>query len=539
MKFFVSLLLTLFSIPSCCAEVVKIFPGSGGEVQATRLYSIDYRCDVKSNSLDTVANALDDQIKAHVAKGTLSHIVSIYKQSGDAAPGSPLASTDAIFNTTVLAQDFVPFLHATPQSIFSECNGQIFVNGSSNFIIQAVVTVNSTNVLADALAKGSTLLKSAVSMGYALFSKSQVPPEFTKNVNDTSQLITDYSAFKSIFDAPSDFKVTKTATLRIGTNRIVTYDADQKVTSSVVLRVNPVVSLVADGHTNFISVYNASATSTPLDLNAFAFEELFKKCEFEAQKYYNAGINDDRDIAYLLYRRTLLASNSHQIIAQCMGPKIARAALIIMRQLPTVADGYKITDDDLKNILTDPPSKQPHNRPTLVKDVHALLNMLAGDTQTAPDGLRGTDLSDFKKHVSSTVKVRDRTSGYEIMSLLFGDTVNNERTVAIEEFRASLRKAGIKRWLCEQATKKDKDTSLPLYDPLIDSAVIAIAAKAERADTLDYNKSKLFGVHLLFAPAYNPDLLVVNEIIFEDRLRDVLLKENPTCVSNTPGSTQH
>ena len=446
MKLFISLFIALCSITDCRAEVVKIIPGLGGEVQATRLYSIDYSCDVKSNSLDTVENALDDptKIKAHLAKGTLSHVVSIYKQTADAAPGATPAPTDAIFNTTVLAQDFVPLLHATPQSVFSECKGQIFVNGSSNFVIQAVVTVNSTNVLADALAKGSTLLKSAVSMGYALFSKSQVPPEFTKNVTDTSQLITDYTAFKSIFDAPSDFKVTKTATLRIGTNKIVTYDADQNVTSSVVLRVNPVVSLVADGHTNFISAYNASATNTPFDLNSFAFEELYKKCEFETQKYYNAGIKDDRDIAYLLYRRMLLASNSHQMIAQCMGPKIARAALIIMKQLPTVAEGYKINDDDLKNILTDTPSKQPHNRPTLAKDVHALLNMLAGDTQTAPDGLREAGLQSFLsmrriearrknakafrlRHSQSLARRRQRLSHAMVRSTIqrFGKTTNS------------------------------------------------------------------------------------------------------------------
>lgn len=537
MKILLGLFFVLCSFVACrAAEVVKIVSGSKGELQATRLYSLDYRCDVKPNVLDTVPYALDDptKLKSKFTKGTLSNIVSIYKQAGDAAPGAALAPTDAVFNTTVLAQDFVPLLHATPQSVFSDCKGQIYINGSSNFLIQSVVTVNSTNVLADALAKGATLLKSAVSMGYALFSKSQVPPEFSKNVNDASQLITDYTAFKAIFDAPSDFKVTKTAALRIGTNTVVTYDANNTPTSSVTLIVSPVVSLVADGHTSFISAYNASTTSAPLDLTSTAFESLHDKCEFEAQKYYNVGINDDRDIAYLLYRRVLLASNPHQSTAQCMGARIALAALKIMRFLPTIADSYKITDDDLKDIVTSPPSMQPHNRPTLARDVHALLGMIASDAQTAPDGLRGSDLSGFKKHLSSSIKVRDTTSGYEIMSMLFADTTNNERTVSIDDLRSSLRKAGVKRWLCEQATKKDKDTSLPLYDPEIDSAVIVVAAKAERNDALDYNKSKLFGVHLLFAPAHNPDPLVVTDLVFEDRLRDVLLKENPGCVSNVP-----
>ena len=224
-----------------------------------------------------------------------------------------------VFGTNVLVQDFVTFLHSTGQSIFSGCEGQFFINGSNNFFIDANVTINSTNIVGDLVAKGTTLLKDAVSMGYALFRGATPPPEFAKNVGATGQLLTDYAAFKALLDVGATFKtVHPPVKLRVGWNRVSTFDSNGNVTSTVTFRVRPVVSLVADGHTKFISAYNASATNQPIDLSTIAFGDLGTKCTQETQVYYNAAITDDRDVAYLLYRRLLLTYNKHQNIAQCM-----------------------------------------------------------------------------------------------------------------------------------------------------------------------------------------------------------------------------
>ena len=535
MRISLGLLIVLCSMSVCRADTIKMSTGSGGDVITSRLYSVDYSCDVKSNSLGLVENALG-RIAANTSKGTLAHNITIYQQSAAAAPGTAFAQSDMVFGTNVLVQDFVPFLHSTGQSVFSGCEGQFFINGSSNFFIEANVTLSSTNVVADLIAKGATVLKSAVSMGYALFRGTQ-PPEFAQNVATTGQLLTDYAAFKALLEAGASFKAVKTGKLRIGVTTITTFDAGGNVTSSVTFRVRPVVSLVADGNTKFIAAYNASATNQAIDLSSVLFGDLAKTCEQETQKYYNSGINDARDIAYLLYRRFLLIYNDHQNIAQCMGGKVATAALIIMRQLPTLSDSYKITQHDVDNILTAKPSDQPHSRPTLAKDVDKIVDMVARDAQTE-GGLRGNQLVELKAHLSSSVVVEDATAGYGVLKLLFGDSTDDRKTVSVDDLRSALRRAGIQRWLAVQATKKDKDPTFPLYDPTIDSAVMVIAAKAGRAESLDYNKSVMFGVHLLFAKALNQEPLVVTKIGFEDHLRDILIKENPTLFANVPGTTK-
>lgn len=69
----------------------------------------------------------------------------------------------------------------------------------------------------------------------------------------------------------------------------------------------PVVSLVADGHTKFLATHDATATSAAIHLTTVDYGATLAKCTGQKQKYYDTGIRDYRDIAYLLYRRLIQA----------------------------------------------------------------------------------------------------------------------------------------------------------------------------------------------------------------------------------------
>jgi hypothetical protein len=138
-------------------------------------------------------------------------------------------------------------------------------------------------------------------------------------------------------------------------------------------------------------------------------------------------------------------------------------------------------------------------------------------------------------YFSPSVTIEDQTLDYKALKLLFPEiTSDTSKTLSKQDLLASFREKELKRWLCVQRTKAGVAPAIPLYDPDIDSSVMVIAAKAEANDTLDKNKSTLFGVYLKFNKAFNSEPLVINKLIFEEKKRDILLKANPTCIPDVP-----
>lgn len=128
--------------------------------------------------------------------------------------------------------------------------------------------------------------------------------------------------------------------------------------------VTPVVSLVADGHTKFLATHDATATSAAIHLTTVDYGATLAKCTGQKQKYYDTGIRDYRDIAYLLYRRLIQAeSSNHQSMAQCMVHQIGPAALLIEKYMPKLAEDHRITTANVEDIIAEETSYQPHNRP--------------------------------------------------------------------------------------------------------------------------------------------------------------------------------
>lgn len=528
----------LASPATAADKLVKVVPGSGGDLQISRLYSVDYQCKVDpSRQFGVVQKALG-LWDAGWSKGTVNENVSVYSTSPASAPtttgatgtgaNAPVGSANGnlVFSTNAMTFAITPIRGTDDRSI--GCRGQFFVSGSENFRIDAQVGINTTNQFGDIVSKVATLAKTTVSSVYALF-RAATPTEFGSSVTASAQILQDYDGFRKLFSVDNPATQTDAGELRIGNNWIVTYDSGGNVVSSLQLYVQPVVSLVMDGHTKFLATYNASAVNVGITVTGDE-ANMRSQCSQQTQVYYTAGITDDRDIAFLLYRRLLVSFTAHQKIAQCMGLRVAKAALGIINKVGRVADDFLVTPDDVKNLTQAVQSEQPHDRPTLASDMDSFLDQL--DRHLQSRGLRGDQLSKLTEYFAPDVRIEDTTADYKALALMAPKAGANDTGASLkrEDLLATFRTAGLLRWLCVQRTKQAVAPALPLYDPAIDSAVMVVAAKASANDTLDKNKSQLFGVHIKFNKAFNSEPLVINKLIFEERLLPLLLKDNPACI---------
>jgi hypothetical protein len=528
--------------------VIEVVPGKAGDLQISRLYSVDYQCSVPGSVGGLIGNIKGPA--GIVSSGTLVENVSIVSMSAAAAPTNPAPvpvtpgasppsagagvapAPNIIFGTNVLGYSYVSITN-TP--INNKCGGQFFISGAENYRIDAQVGISSTNTFADTISKVATLVKSAATSMYALFRVTK-PVEFDSTVEQGKEILSNYQSFAEIFSVNSQAQQNDSGNLRVGKNWVITYDDQSRPVSTLLLEVRPIVSLVMDGHTKFLAAYNAAATSSGITLTGSDQQAMRDQCDHEAQKYITAGIRDNRDIAFLLYRRLLVSFTAHQNIAYCMGREVANAALSILKTKPDiipVLDAYRLVDIDIKNILVVSESTQPHNRPSLANDVSDFVDLL--DRHLQSGGLRGDQRVALLKYFAPSLDVEDMTRGYRALGLIFPEvTEQDNKSVDGPGLLDALRKSGISRWLCVQRTKQAVIASaLPIYDAKIDSAVMVVAAKAGADDKLDRNKTPLFGVHLKFNKSSNNEPLVINQMIFEERYRDIIIKDN-NCIPDSP-----
>jgi hypothetical protein len=523
-------LLVLPSSASFAADGrIAFIPGTGGDLKFTNLYSVDYKCRFDQQRSDALIRSLIDVTDSLFGVGTLNINVSIFSSNAAAAPVVPSAGATRtpIFSSNVATLQFRVF-HAS-ELAGRLCAGQFFINGSENYNVEAQLGVNVTNRAAEFFAKLTSLTLSTATNLYALF-KAQPPPELVTSVNNGSALLTNYLNARDLFGATATVSKPDGGQLRIGKNVVYTYDGDGNVVSSMEMIVKPVVSLVMDDHTKFLAAYYAVSDPSGAAVTVTGTDDAIRgQCALATQVYYSAGISDDRDVAFLLYRRLILADNSTDKITKCLGPTIARAALTIMDKLQRLEPRYRITLANVKDLIPVSTSDQPHNRPTLADEMDSFTDLLARHLQS--DGLRAGQLSKLLSYFAPTVTVEDQTANYKALKLLYPEaTADTSKTLSRDEMLASFREKGLKRWLCVQRTKANTTPTAPLYDPEIDSAVTVVAAKAEASEVLDKNKSTLFGVHIKFNKAFNSEPLVINKLIFEERRLGIILKANPTCI---------
>lgn len=524
------------------SKLVTVTSGTLGDLQSSRLYSVDYTCSANGSVGDFIANA-QGLFHGVTSSGTINESVTIISSDAatppvvaDAAAASPPAPAPQPSGNTVFRINamMITYSGAISHDLHGgTCSGQFFLSGKNNYRIEAAIGTNTKDTFADLVSKGAALVKSAATSMYALFRVTK-PVEFDNNVQQAQDILTDYKAFADIFQVEDKKRQFDDNNLRVGRNWVTTYDQYGRVMSSVLFNVRPIVSLVIDGHSKFLDAYKEFSSTAALKVTGDA-AAMRDQCDTEIQPYLTAGIRDNRDIAYLLYRRLLLVPTSSQDIAYCMGTEVANAALSLLRTKPDILPmltKYKVTPADIKNIPILHPSDQPHNRPSLETDVSDLLYLLGRHLQSK--GLRGSERDDLLHYFAPSVDVQDQTNDYKALALLFPEVIDQTgKTTDGPGLLDALRKAGIDRWLCVQRTKKQiAGSTIPIYDSKIDSAVMVIAAKASKDEKLDKNKTALFGVHLKFKEASNNDPLVINEMIFEERYRDIVITAN-SCITDT------
>lgn len=551
MKRILLLLVIGLTTPAIAADkkIIEVVPGKSGDLQISRLYSVDYQCAVPGKVGGLIGNLKG--ASGLVSSGTLAENVSIVSTNAAAVPTTPApipittpgapnpAPAAAPAGTTVFGVNVLGYTYfsVTNEVINNKCSGQFFISGADNYRIDAEVGISSTNTFAEQISKAATLIKSAATSMYALW-RATKPVEFDSTVEKGQEIISNYKSFAELFSVNSQSKQPDSGPLRVGNNWVMTYDDQGNVVSTLLLQVRPVVSLVMDGHTKFLAAYNASATSTGITVSGDQ-QSMRSQCEQVSQTYLTAGIRDPRDIAFLLYRRLLVSFTPHQNIAYCMGRDVANAALSILKAKPDiipVSEAYRLVEDDIKNIPVVAQSDQPHNRPSLASDVSDFLDILSRHLQSS--GLRGEQRSALLAYFAPSVSVEDVTRGYRALALLFPEVTDQaSKTTDGPSLLDALRKAGVIRWLCVQRTKQPVIApSIPIYDSKIDSAVMVIAAKAGAEETLDKNKTPLFGVHLKFNKVSNNEPLVIKQMVFEERFRDIIIKDN-ACVPAGPQPT--
>lgn len=532
-------------------QSIQVVPASGGDLQLSRLYSVDYKCRVNNSRVDGLVRQVVGTWESIGGAGVLNSTVTVLSMNAAAAPlaaAAPVAGSEAdkqpaanaasagpqpVFSTNVVTMQFVPAINIFKDTKVDgqRCSGQFFINGADNYRIDAQVGAKVTDEASKLFAQLATLTKSAATSMYSLFRVTK-PVEFDASIEKGSEILSNYNSFRELFGADKDKFGTDSGPLRVGTNWVYVRDYDGNVAASLELRVRQVVSLVADKHTKFLAAYNTSAIKSGITLSGDD-NAMRKQCTEKTQDYYTSGITDDRDIAFMLYHRLIVTYNSHQNIARCMGRKIARAALSILNHMPKLDDEYRITLDDLKNMTDKVVSDQPHDRPDLADAMDSFVDQL--DRHLQSDGLRGAQRTKLLGYFAPSVVVEDMTLKYRALKLLYPEvTDESSKSVSRDDLLNTFRKAGLQTWFCVQRTKANVVApALPLYDPDIDSAVMVIAAKAGADDKLDNDKSVLFGVHLKFDKAANSEPLVINRMIFEERKRDIILKDNPRCIPDT------
>jgi hypothetical protein len=365
------------------------------------------------------------------------------------------------------------------------------------------------------------------------------PAEFDNRANQTRDVLKTFSDFQALFKVSNTESIDQPKGLRVGKNSVAAYDSKGRRVAWLTLTVTPVVSLVKSHNTKFLRAYQAAAATTPISITGND-DDLRQRCTQAKQAYLSSGIRDDSDIAYLLYQRLLAAGAPPPTTVRCMGLRaIALAALDLLNQKKSpipATEELRISLEVIDVVLPVlPNSSQPHTRGVkLAKEMASFLDEFGRHLRG--QGLIGKQLAHLMDDFLPQVTIEDRTLDYKALKLMLAGPPTDSTTLGREDFLSKLKTSGIIRWFCVQATKRDQPAeAIKFYDDDIDSAVMVIAAKAGANEELDFNKSTLFGVYVLFAPATVTEPLHINKLVFEERRRDAVLKENPSCVKNTPG----
>jgi hypothetical protein len=513
-------------------KVVQVTSESQGDLDPSRLYVVKYKCGIDDgpNRMQRYRRLLSGSLVN--GSGTVNVSATINSKTADAAQA---ATGSTVFTSNILTATFSIFDHKAPEP---SCSGQFFVNGSDNYSIVGEAGYTESTSVTDVLSSIATDAIDLTSAFYPLIRMTK-PAELDNNINNSKKALTSLESFRKLFTVPPG-KGKDSGDLRVGVNWVRALGDKNASVAWLRLDVQPIVGfLQTKPYTRYLIAFGDASQKTPISL-AGDNDTLKGRCNAIRQTYGLSGIRDIKDVAYLMYRRLASAETlTREKIVACLGRETALAASDLLKQksspLDVIIKDFRITDNDVDTFApVENVSDQPHTRTTLGDEVSAFASLLGRHLQS--NGLRGVQLSTLLADFSSDITVEDTTLNYKVLAAL---KVNDPNAVSIttksEDLLSRLKDAGIIRWGCVQATKKDKpDPTFRIYDPKVDSAVMLIAAIAKPDEDLDFNKTPMFGVQLLFEPAAPSESLHIKKMVFETDLRDIILRQNPKCAKNAP-----
>jgi hypothetical protein len=508
--------------PSFAADkVVQVTPGSKGDLDPSRLYVVKYNCGKEDSSDLWGYRRLLSGVLVN-GSGVVNVSATINSKTADATPA---ASGSTVFTSNILTATYgmLNYVTAAPS-----CNGQFFINGLDNYSIVVEAGYTESTSVIDFLSSIATDAIDLTAAFHPLIRMTK-PAELDNKINNTKTTLASLEKFRSLLTVPPA-KGKDSGDLRVGVNWVRALDGAKSPIAWLRLDVQPITGFLQNKvYQRYLIAFGDAALKTPISLDGDN-NALSGRCDKIRQTYRSSGINDIKDVAYLMYRP--------EKIVTCLRRETALAALDLLKQnmLDPIKE-YRITRADIDNYAPETKkSDQPHSRVTLDVEMNAFASLLG--THLQGNGLRGTQLAKLLADFSPSVTLEDTTRDYKVLAAL---KVNDPNAVSMtaksDDLLTKLKAAGIIRWGCVQRTKKDKpDPTFRIYDPEIDSAVMLIAAIAKPDEELDFNKTPMFGVHLLFEPAAPSDALHVKKIVFETDRRDIILRQNPTCAKNVPGA---
>ncbi|MDQ2080775.1 hypothetical protein RA307_11340 [Xanthobacteraceae bacterium Astr-EGSB] len=527
---FIAVLLT-FNSAASAENFVKITQGTGGALGETKLYVVDYDCGYDQSRLRRYTSDLyGPGIFLEIAT---NFGVELKSQNAAATPGT--ATSAVVFNPVVISYRVKPAW--TEPIAKATCPGQFFISGAETYMLAGKTGNTDEKNLSQFVGTVAGAIITGASAVYPMVRLTK-PPEFDNSVNRVKDLVQAFSDFQNAFKVDASGKVDPPKELKVGKNSVTAYDHSGTRVAWLTLTVTPVVGLVKSNKTKFLSAYQTAAAATAISLDGND-DDLRQRCQQTKQMYFSSGIRDDTDIGFLLYKRMLQASGAtREKIVKCIDDRataLAALDLLNRKNSPIAAiEKLQIKQEDIDNFLPiQAASDQPHTRTKLADEIDIFLDALGRHLRG--QGLIGGQLAHLLDAFLPNIVIEDRTTDYRALNLMLPGPPKDSADLIREDVLAKLRSGGIIRWLCAQRTKRDQPgATLRIYDPNIDSAVMVVAAKASANDELDFGKSTLFGVHVLFAPAKVTEPLHIKKLVFEERFRDNILKANPGCVKNAP-----
>ena len=393
----------------------------------------------------------------------------IYFTKGDATAAKENSSISNVADLLDAQIVYIVEKGGTSKSLFNtKCRGQLLLRGSDDPHLQ--VFRGEATVTTNVLEKLSSFLGKAVDPFYSILTGLPLPEKGKQILQKSRDVLDAYRTdILPLFN--TNAAETRSMPLEIGEHPEPSPFAD------VNIRVSKPESLLLsrapfkDAVSSMISVTGKPAAS---DLEPAKLGELRGKCNGVLQQWKAAGIRNDVDRAYVMYRSISDAATSRDVILRCLGRFYALAALPYQgKRHFDVPEEYKYTADDIENMYPNDTTNpefgiQPQGWGKLGETIRFV-------GERAGRELKGSQADSFNERFDTTLRVEDETFDYKILKSIDPANPGVSFEGSPTDVFAKLRKAGFGSWSCVGLT--DTAAASPYKSSDRREAVLALVSQ--------------------------------------------------------------